>query len=174
MLELCKERGLLIGKGGLSGNTLRIKPPMCLTRDDADFLVDCLDEVLTLICMPKACERSELAASRMLAAARSCSTSPARQLAWYSFQVIGGWPVSTSLHRDAALDRADQAAHVAADAGVLLDREQVDHVAAGPGQDVVAAGADHAGRASRASPGSRPCGTLSQRIDWWQPSSQAM
>jgi len=22
---------------------------MCLTRDDADFLVDCLDEVLTLI-----------------------------------------------------------------------------------------------------------------------------
>ena len=49
LLELCKERGLLIGKGGLAGNTLRIKPPMCLTRDDADFLVDCLDEVLTLI-----------------------------------------------------------------------------------------------------------------------------
>ena len=49
LLELCKERGLLLGKGGLAGNTLRIKPPMCLTRDDADFLVDCLDEVLTLI-----------------------------------------------------------------------------------------------------------------------------
>src|SRR5271163_4672896 len=49
LLELCKERGLLIGKGGLAGNTLRIKPPMCLTRDDADFLVDCIDEVLTLI-----------------------------------------------------------------------------------------------------------------------------
>ncbi len=48
-LELCKERGLLIGKGGLAGNTLRIKPPMCLTRDDADFLVDCLDEVLTVL-----------------------------------------------------------------------------------------------------------------------------
>jgi alanine-glyoxylate transaminase/(R)-3-amino-2-methylpropionate-pyruvate transaminase len=47
VLELCKERGLLIGKGGLAGNTLRIKPPMCLNRDDADFLVDCLDEVLT-------------------------------------------------------------------------------------------------------------------------------
>jgi alanine-glyoxylate transaminase / (R)-3-amino-2-methylpropionate-pyruvate transaminase len=45
VLELCKERGLLIGKGGLYGNTLRIKPPMCLTKDDADFLVDCLDEV---------------------------------------------------------------------------------------------------------------------------------
>src|SRR5262249_18510665 len=49
LLELCKQRGLLIGKGGLAGNTLRIKPPMCLTRDDADFLVDCLDEVLTEI-----------------------------------------------------------------------------------------------------------------------------
>lgn len=49
LLELCKERGLLIGKGGLAGNVLRIKPPMCLSRDDADFLVDCLDEVLGLI-----------------------------------------------------------------------------------------------------------------------------
>ncbi len=46
VLEMCKQRGLLIGKGGLLGNTLRIKPPMCLTKDDADFLVDCLDEVL--------------------------------------------------------------------------------------------------------------------------------
>ncbi|MCA9232614.1 MAG: aspartate aminotransferase family protein [Planctomycetales bacterium] len=45
-LERCKLRGLLIGKGGLKGNTLRIKPPLCITKDDADFLADCLDEVL--------------------------------------------------------------------------------------------------------------------------------
>jgi alanine-glyoxylate transaminase / (R)-3-amino-2-methylpropionate-pyruvate transaminase len=46
VVELCKERGLLLGKGGLYGNVLRVKPPMCLTKDDADFLADCLDEVL--------------------------------------------------------------------------------------------------------------------------------
>ena len=49
VLELCKERGLILGKGGLFGNTLRIKPPMCLTKTDADFLVDCLDEVLEMV-----------------------------------------------------------------------------------------------------------------------------
>jgi alanine-glyoxylate transaminase/(R)-3-amino-2-methylpropionate-pyruvate transaminase len=49
VLELCKERGLLLGKGGLFGNTLRVKPPMCLTKDDADFLADCLDEVLGIV-----------------------------------------------------------------------------------------------------------------------------
>jgi alanine-glyoxylate transaminase/(R)-3-amino-2-methylpropionate-pyruvate transaminase len=53
VLELCKERGLILGKGGLFGNTLRIKPPMCLTKNDADFLVDCLDETLD-ICGRKA------------------------------------------------------------------------------------------------------------------------
>ncbi len=46
ILERCKDRGLLLGKGGYYGNVLRIKPPMCLSRADADFLVDCLDEVL--------------------------------------------------------------------------------------------------------------------------------
>ena len=46
VLELCKERGLIVGKGGLWGQTLRIKPPLCITDDDADFIVDCLDDVL--------------------------------------------------------------------------------------------------------------------------------
>lgn len=47
VVEMAKDRGLLIGKGGLFGNTLRIKPPMCMTKADADFMVDCLDECLS-------------------------------------------------------------------------------------------------------------------------------
>ncbi|HZL87230.1 MAG TPA: aspartate aminotransferase family protein [Pirellulaceae bacterium] len=49
VLELAKDRGLLLGKSGLYGNVLRIKPPMCLTKDDADFVADCLDEILPRI-----------------------------------------------------------------------------------------------------------------------------
>jgi alanine-glyoxylate transaminase/(R)-3-amino-2-methylpropionate-pyruvate transaminase len=46
VLECCREQGLLIGKGGLSGNVLRIKPPMCITAADADFALDVLDRAL--------------------------------------------------------------------------------------------------------------------------------
>lgn len=46
IMEKTKERGLLIGKGGLWGQTIRLKPPMCITKDDADYIVDCLDEVM--------------------------------------------------------------------------------------------------------------------------------
>ncbi|HEY1791351.1 MAG TPA: aminotransferase class III-fold pyridoxal phosphate-dependent enzyme [Opitutaceae bacterium] len=46
VFEKCRDLGLLIGKGGLWGNTLRIKPPMILTEADADFLVAVLDEAL--------------------------------------------------------------------------------------------------------------------------------
>ena len=49
VLEECRTRGLLIGKGGLFGNTLRIKPPMCMTTEDADFMVGCIDEAMAAL-----------------------------------------------------------------------------------------------------------------------------
>ncbi len=49
VMEKLRERQVLIGKGGLYGNTLRIKPPMCINKDDADYLVAMLDEVLSEI-----------------------------------------------------------------------------------------------------------------------------
>lgn len=47
VMEKMKHQGVLIGKGGLYGNTLRIKPPMCITKDDAEYLVTSLDIVLS-------------------------------------------------------------------------------------------------------------------------------
>jgi alanine-glyoxylate transaminase / (R)-3-amino-2-methylpropionate-pyruvate transaminase len=47
VLETCKELGLLLGKGGLQGHTIRFAPPMCIHQADADFLLECLDAALS-------------------------------------------------------------------------------------------------------------------------------
>ncbi|MEY2483365.1 MAG: hypothetical protein QOK24_1893 [Verrucomicrobiota bacterium] len=44
VLETCKDMGLLLGKGGLQGQTIRFSPPMCVTKADADFLLEVLDQ----------------------------------------------------------------------------------------------------------------------------------
>ncbi|MEE9297235.1 MAG: aspartate aminotransferase family protein [Phycisphaerae bacterium] len=52
VVEAAKNKGLLLGKGGLYGNVIRIKPPMCITKDDCDFLSDCLDAAITEVTGP--------------------------------------------------------------------------------------------------------------------------
>jgi alanine-glyoxylate transaminase/(R)-3-amino-2-methylpropionate-pyruvate transaminase len=49
VLEAAREMGVLMGKGGLEGNVLRIKPPICITVEDADFAVDVLDRALSRV-----------------------------------------------------------------------------------------------------------------------------
>ncbi|MBU0741662.1 aspartate aminotransferase family protein [bacterium] len=46
LLEIAKDQGLLVGKGGFYGNVLRIKPPMCITTADVEFALEVLDDAL--------------------------------------------------------------------------------------------------------------------------------
>ena len=46
VFETARELGALIGKGGFFGNVLRIKPPMCLTQADANFLLEAVDTAM--------------------------------------------------------------------------------------------------------------------------------
>lgn len=47
IFERAKELGVLFGKGGLYGNVLRIKPPMCITKADIDFALQVLDQAMS-------------------------------------------------------------------------------------------------------------------------------
>jgi 4-aminobutyrate aminotransferase-like enzyme len=44
VLEAAKDKGLIIGKGGLYGNVLRISPALNVTQGDADQAADILDQ----------------------------------------------------------------------------------------------------------------------------------
>ena len=46
VFERCKDLGVLLGKGGLHGSVFRIKPPMCITKPDVDFLVEVMDQAM--------------------------------------------------------------------------------------------------------------------------------
>jgi 4-aminobutyrate aminotransferase len=47
--EAAKERGLLVGKGGLYGNVLRLAPPMTLTEDEAEEALGILAESIAVV-----------------------------------------------------------------------------------------------------------------------------
>lgn len=46
LFEQTRERGLLIGKGGMYGNVLRIAPPLIATKDHVDEALEILDHAL--------------------------------------------------------------------------------------------------------------------------------
>lgn len=48
-LELAREAGVLVGKGGLYGNCLRIAPPLSITTEEVDEAVAVLTEVLATV-----------------------------------------------------------------------------------------------------------------------------
>lgn len=49
VLEEAKERGLLVGKGGMYGNVIRLTPPMCITEEDADEIVRILTDSIKAV-----------------------------------------------------------------------------------------------------------------------------
>jgi 4-aminobutyrate aminotransferase-like enzyme len=48
VMDATKERGLIVGKGGLHANTLRICPPLIVSTADVDAAVEALDQALAV------------------------------------------------------------------------------------------------------------------------------
>jgi 4-aminobutyrate aminotransferase len=49
LMEATRERGLLVGKGGLYGNVIRVTPPMNIARADVDQFIQLLDQSLAAV-----------------------------------------------------------------------------------------------------------------------------
>jgi alanine-glyoxylate transaminase/(R)-3-amino-2-methylpropionate-pyruvate transaminase len=49
ILEETRNMGVLIGKGGIDGNVIRIKPPMCITAEDADYALEVIHRALQAV-----------------------------------------------------------------------------------------------------------------------------
>ncbi len=52
LLEAARDEGLLIGKGGLYGNVIRISPPLNIRRSDVDEFIRLLDGSLARVASP--------------------------------------------------------------------------------------------------------------------------
>jgi 4-aminobutyrate aminotransferase len=52
-MEACRERGVLVGKGGMKGNVIRIAPPMTVTREAAATAAQVFEEALSGIRTPE-------------------------------------------------------------------------------------------------------------------------
>lgn len=45
-MDACLARGLLLGKGGLMGNVVRIAPPLSINKEQIDFMLETMDQAL--------------------------------------------------------------------------------------------------------------------------------
>ncbi|MEO8596110.1 MAG: aspartate aminotransferase family protein [Candidatus Solibacter sp.] len=52
LIEATRENGLLVGKGGLYGNVMRVTPPMNIGRSDVDNFIQRLDKSLAAVSAP--------------------------------------------------------------------------------------------------------------------------
>ena len=50
-LQACRERGVLVGKGGINANAVRISPPLTITREAAEAAADVFEEALAAVGM---------------------------------------------------------------------------------------------------------------------------
>jgi len=48
-MQACRERGVLVGKGGINANAVRISPPMTITREAAGEAADVFEEALAAV-----------------------------------------------------------------------------------------------------------------------------
>jgi 4-aminobutyrate aminotransferase len=53
-MEECRKLGLLVGKGGLYGNVIRMSPPLNISRADVDDAIRVMDEALAAVRQPVA------------------------------------------------------------------------------------------------------------------------
>ena len=52
VMEAARDNGMLVGKGGLYGNVLRISPPMNIGKSDVDNFTKALDEAFSKVASP--------------------------------------------------------------------------------------------------------------------------
>ena len=53
-MEAARENGILLGKGGMFGNVLRLSPPMNIGKSDVDAFIDGVDKGLAVCGRPLA------------------------------------------------------------------------------------------------------------------------
>jgi 4-aminobutyrate aminotransferase len=48
-MQACRERGVLVGKGGINANAIRISPPLTITREAVEEAADVFEEALAVV-----------------------------------------------------------------------------------------------------------------------------